>query len=99
MKDGSIHNASKVVRQDKNWQSNVFAGPKIEESKRKRLNHNDKGKAELFGDSMEQDAYNKRTNLAAAISQKEKTRPPVFDNSNPDDRRQKELYGNSNYQP
>lgn len=42
--DGNIINGSNVVRHDKNWQSNVFGGPKQEQSKRVRLNKEDKGR-------------------------------------------------------
>jgi len=48
---------------------------------------------------MEHDAYQKKTNLAAAISTKEATREPVFDKSAADERKLRELYGNSNYNP
>jgi len=97
--DGHIHNASKITRNENKWQSNVFGEPKPEESKRRLLNQTDKGREGLFGDSMEKDAYQKKTNLAAAISQKESTRPPVFDERAADERKNRELYGNSNYEP
>lgn len=93
-------NASKAVnRNEKNWQSSVFAGPKIEPSKRTRLNKNDKGREALFGDTMEPDAYQKKTNLAAAISTREATREPQFDNAAAEERKARELYGNSAYAP
>ena len=95
----NIHGASNVNRNEKHWGSSVFAGPKSEQSKRTRLNHNDKGREGLFGDTMERDAYQKKTNLAAAISTKEATRPPNFDNSMADERKNRELYGNSAYDP
>jgi hypothetical protein len=95
----NIHGASNVTRNEKNWGSSVFAGPKIEPSKRQKLNRNDKGREGLFGDTMDKDAYQKKTNLAAAISTKEATRPPAFDQSAADQRKERELYGNSNYQP
>jgi hypothetical protein len=47
---------------------------------------------------MEKDAYQKKTSLAAAISQKEGTRPPVFDQSAADERKNRELWGDSGYQ-
>ncbi len=68
-----------VKRDEKNWQSSVFAGPKIEPAKRTKLNRNDKGREGLFGNSMDPDAYQKPTNLAAAISTREPTREPNFD--------------------
>lgn len=86
-------------RNEKHWGSSVFAGPKNEASKRTRLNHNDKGREGLFGDTMDRDAYQKKTNLAAAISTKEDTRPPNFDKAGADERKNRELYGNSNYDP
>ena len=95
----SIHGASTVKRDEKNWGSSVFAGPKIEPSKRTKLNRNDKGREGLFGDSMDKDAYQKKTNLAAAISTREATRPPAFDQSAADERKNRELYGNSAYEP
>ena len=95
----SIHNASNVKREEKNWGSSVFAGPKMEQSTRVKLNRNDKGREGLFGDSMDKDAYQKKTNLAAAISTKEVTRAPIFDNSAADERKAKELHGNSSYAP
>lgn len=88
-----------VRRQEKNWGSSVFKGPKNEQVKRTKLNHGDKGRDGLFGDTMDQDAYQKRTNIAAAFSTKEPTKDPKFDNSAADDRKMKELYGNSNYTP
>lgn len=77
----------------------MFAGPKNEQSKRVRLNPSDKGREGLFGDSMDQDAYQKKTNLAAAISTREPTREPTFDKAAADERKARELYGNSNYAP
>lgn len=95
----AIHNASNVKRDEKHWGSSVFAGPKIEQSKRVRLNNNDKGREGLFGDSMDKYAYEKQTNLAAAISTREETKPPKFDQAAADERKARELYGNSNYKP
>ena len=95
----SIHNAQNVTRHDKNWQSSVFAGPKMEESKRKKLNFNDKGRDGLFGDTMEKDAYERKVNLAGEINQREQTRAPQFDESAAEQRRVRELYGNSAYDP
>jgi hypothetical protein len=95
----NIHGASNVKRDEKNWGSSVFAGPKIEQSKRQVLNRNDKGREGLFGDTMEKDAYQKKTNLAAAISTREATRAPEFDYSTTDERKNRELYGNSSYNP
>jgi hypothetical protein len=37
--------------------------------------------------------------LAAELSTKEATRPPKFDNSTMEERKVRELYGNSNYAP
>lgn len=48
---------------------------------------------------MDQDAYQKKTNLAAAISTKEATREPNFDNAAAEERKNRELYGASNYEP
>ena len=55
----AIHNAQNVAREEKNWKSSVFAPPKIEQSRRTKLNHNDKGRTELFGNTMDKDAYQK----------------------------------------
>jgi hypothetical protein len=63
------------------------------------LNFNDKGRDTLFGDCEPADAYQKKTNLAGVMSTKEETRPPVFDQTAADERKMRELYGNSNYQP
>lgn len=97
--NNSTNGNATMTRNEKNWQSSVFAGPKIEASKRPRLNNKDKGREGLFGDSMEKDAYQKKTNLAAAISSREATRGPVFDQSGADERKARELYGNSSYAP
>jgi hypothetical protein len=48
---------------------------------------------------MEADAYQKRTPISAALTQKEATREPTFDNSAADTRKMRELYGNSNHAP
>ena len=64
-----------------------------------KLNRQDKGREGLFGNTMDPDAYEKKTSLAAAISQKESTRDPVFDQTADYDRKTRELYGNSNYNP
>ena len=77
----------------------MFAGPKNEQTNFKKLNKNDKGREGLFGDTQEKDAYERKVNLAAVISQKESTRAPVFDSSTADERKMREQYGNSNYQP
>ena len=99
-RDGTTVGASAVKRDNNNWQSNVFSGPKSNESTRKRLGKGDKGRDGLFGDSMEKDAYAKKTNLAGIISQKGETRPPVFNESADFERRNKELYGDSStYEP
>jgi len=94
-----FHNAQNVKRDDQKWKSSVFGGPVAEQSKKKKLNFNDKGRDGLFGNSMEPDAYAKKTNLAATISTKEPTRDPIFDNSADHERKARELYGNSNYKP
>jgi hypothetical protein len=75
----------------------VFGGPKIEQSKRERLNHNDKGRDGLFGNTMEKDAYAKKTTFAAEISTKEATRGPDFANAGAEERKNQELYGGSSY--
>jgi hypothetical protein len=48
---------------------------------------------------MDPDAYQKKTNLAAAISTREATREPIFDNSAAEERKARELHGNSAYAP
>ena len=96
-RDGNIHGAQNVNRDNKNWQSTVFAGPKMEQSNRVRLGKGDKGRDGLFGNTMDDDAYAKKTSLAGAISQKEGTRAPVFDQSADFERKNRELWGNSNY--
>lgn len=77
----------------------MFGGPVSEQSKRTKLNRNDKGREGLFGDTMDRDAYERKTNLAAELSTREATRPPTFDNSTTDERKNKELYGSSNFNP
>lgn len=48
-----------------------------EQSKRTKLSR-DKGRDALFGNTAEADAYQRKTNFAAAVSSKEETRPPTF---------------------
>ena len=66
----TINGAQNVTRQDKNWESNVFKGPQNTQSTRTKLSKGDKGREGLFGNSMEPDAYQKRTSVAAAFSSK-----------------------------
>jgi len=98
-RDGDIYGASAVKRENKNWQSNVFGGAKSEESMRKRLGKGDKGREGLFGDTMDKDAYAKKVSLAGVISQKGDTRAPTFNDAPDFERRNKELWGNSSYEP
>lgn len=74
----SIQNASNVKRAEGKWESNVFKGPLNEQSKRTKLGRGDKGRDGLFGNSGEADAYQRKTTFAAAMSTKEETRPPKF---------------------
>ena len=85
-------------RAEGKWESSVFKGPLNEQSKRAKLSR-DKGRDALFGNSGEPDAYQRKTNLAAAISTKESTRPPQFNEDTAINRRTQELYGNSAYEP
>lgn len=48
---------------------------------------------------MDADAYQKKTNLAAAISTREGPKEPNFDDSAAEERKNRELYGDSNYNP
>lgn len=43
--------------------------------------------------------WQKKKNIAGVISQKEKTRPVAFDQTQDFERKNRELYGNSKYEP
>jgi|APSaa5957512535_1039671.scaffolds.fasta_scaffold50075_3 hypothetical protein len=95
-KDGILHN-SISTRKETNWQSNVFADPKLDQPTRKKLGREDNGRQGLYGDEHGSDNWQAKRSFAADMSKKEPTRPPVFDEKAADDRKMKELYGNSGY--
>jgi len=88
-----------ISRQERKWESNVFAGPKPEEVRRKILGKNDHGKGNLWGDEEREEdyKYRKTNNFAGEISTKEPTRDPYFDEKEAEERKLNELYGNSKY--
>jgi len=87
-----------VTRQNERWESNVFATPQLDQSRRKNLEKKGAGYGGLYGDSTH-DKWDKKLNFAGEVSQREKTRPPVLEGSAADERKLKELYGNSKYEP
>jgi len=89
--------AGNVTRDEKKWQSTVFAGPQNEQSKRPRLGKNGVGREGLFGNTGEPDAYQRKTTFAAEMSQREETKPPKFEEAWALERKHKELHGNSLY--
>ena len=50
--DGNLHHAIST-RNEKNWQSNVFAGPEQDRQRRKNLEPQGQGKLGLYGDKDE----------------------------------------------
>ena len=56
-------------RQDEKWASTIFEGPIVEQSKRKRLNYNDKGGDHLFGTS-KIDYANRSNNISILTNAK-----------------------------
>ena len=69
MNDGSLHHALST-RQEVNWKSDVFSGPKQNPTNRKVLSKGDAGKGGLWGDDGGAATYQKKTNLAGALSKK-----------------------------
>lgn len=86
-----------ITRQDKNWESQVFAGPQQNKVNRKILSRGDHGRGGLYGDK-DDEYYEKRQNFAGTISQKEATKPIVFDETAAEERKIQELYGKGKYQ-
>ena len=74
-----------------NWKSDVFAGPKQNPTNRKVLAKGDAGKDGLWGNDVKMETYQKKTNLAGALSKK--TAAKEMPNSTADERKMKELYG------
>jgi hypothetical protein len=97
--DGRIYNAQNVTRHENKWQSNVFGDPIVERSGRKNLATGDKGREGLFGNNEPVDAYKRKQNFAAALSQKVEMQGPAYNEEPAEQRRLKELYGNSQYAP
>ena len=89
-KDGALHHAIST-RDENNWQSNVFAGPKQNPTNRKVLSKAGAGKDGLWGNDGGADTYQKKQNLAGALSKK--TAPKEIPKSSADERKMKELYG------
>lgn len=89
-----------VTRQEDRWQSNVFAESQLDKINRRVLSKGDAGRGGYYGDEKSQDIWQRRQEtFAGVVSQKQNTRPPQFDDSGADDRKMKELYGNSHYEP
>jgi len=53
------------------------------------------GKGGLFGDNDDPGNRAKKVSLAGTLATKEPTRPPKFDEKAAEERKMKELYGNS----
>jgi hypothetical protein len=87
-----------VARQEKQWESHVFGEAVQEKATRKCLAKQGAGYAGLYGDENDK-LWDKRQTFAGQISKKEETRAPKEDNTKADDRKMKELYGNSSYEP
>lgn len=98
MNDGGLHKPISTRNENK-WQSNVFGEPIQNPVTRKKLGQADNGRAGLYGDNDMGDTYQKRTTFASTISKKEETRPVKFEDKDANERKMKELYGNSGYQP
>ena len=86
--DGNIHHPI-TTRNERNWNSNVFAGAKPEELRRKNLARGDAGRGGLYGDQDEQ--WNKKQNLAGAFKRETEVKYQVEVAAN--DRKLKELHG------
>ena len=86
-----------IVRDEKKWKSDVFGTPIQETVNRKILAKEDAGKEKLWGYDNMLDTYQKKANLASALSKKTviKEVPNVL----AEDRFAKEMYGNSAYKP
>jgi hypothetical protein len=59
-----------VARDENNWRSDVFGGPKQNDVNRKYLAKGDAGKEGLWGCDNMLETYQKKTNLASALSKK-----------------------------
>lgn len=79
------------TRLEDNWSSNVFSGPKQNPTNRKVLAKGDAGKAGLWGNDGGADTYQKKQNLAGALSKKTSTKE--MPKTSADERKMKELYG------
>jgi hypothetical protein len=90
MRDGGLHNALST-RQEENWRSDVFSGPKQNPTNRKILSKGDAGKGGLWGDDGGEECYQKKQNLAGALSKKTAIREAP--KASADERKMKELYG------
>ena len=94
MRDGGFHNANST-RKEANWDSNVFGGPTVNKATRKALAPPTAGKEGIYGNLEQSDTWQRKVNLAGSLSQKEATRPPNFEDAAAEDRKMRELYGNS----
>jgi len=77
----------------------VFGDPIVERTTRKNLATGDKGRDGLFGNTEPADAYKRKENLAGTLSQKVQSQGPLYHEEPAEQRRLKELYGNSQYAP
>ena len=73
MADGELHKPIST-RQEANWRSDVFSGPKQNPTNRKVLSKGDAGKGGLWGDDGGSDCYVKKGNMAGALSKKTEIR-------------------------
>jgi hypothetical protein len=95
---GFIDEASRspsTTRQERKWQSTVFEGPIVEESRRKKLGREDAGQECLFGrDQLEYQS----SNIMSSVSGRKpfiKTFVPVRQQKTAEQRKQEELHGKS----
>ena len=99
-KDGVEKLAYNINRNEKRWESNVFAEPEIAKSNRRNLAPAAQGKSGLYGDVDDKTDWTKPKPIAAVISQKDDYAKPLDVIENTDyERKSKELYGNSSYKP
>lgn len=92
MQDGALHHPIST-RKETNWKSDVFSGPRSNPTNRKVLAKGDAGKGGLWGDDGGAETYQKKQNLAGALSKKTALRE--VPNASADERKMKELYGDN----
>ena len=95
---GFVDEASRspsTTRQERKWQSTVFEGPIVEESRRKKLGREDAGQESIFGrDQLEYQS----SNIMSSVSGRKpfmKTFVPVRQQKTAEQRKQEELHGRS----